>query len=114
MGHSNTLKNPRRPLSEVAISASASDWPGNRHRGKGGSSTQLIISQIFSSEIGRVSNAVCLASSGCSWPNIKCGRKGEVTLDKRCNQCVSDREEEDAIKDKEEARKRGKQSFPIR
>ena len=44
MGLSNPLKNPLRPLREIAISALASDWPGSRHRGEKGSSTQLIMS----------------------------------------------------------------------
>ena len=34
-------------MSEVAISAPASDWTGGRHRGKEGSSTQLIVTPFL-------------------------------------------------------------------
>ena len=34
MGWSNLLKNPLRQLSEVAISALESDWPGSKQGGK--------------------------------------------------------------------------------
>ena len=40
---SKPLKNPLGPLNELAISASASDWPGSRHRDKEGSRTLLIV-----------------------------------------------------------------------